>query len=145
VVHVVAPVQGLDASSRPPYASTPSMLTIHWFAERDPSASTSVEISLSNGQDPTVAVVAHQLVDNLGRLEQDVFVVRSFGGPGQKDTPVVPEADGLWNGPALQTVISRGQLVEWSCDAIGWTTEVIADSLAKLNLGSPLLVSVVRV
>lgn len=144
-VQVLMPVQGLDASSRPPYASVPSMLTIHWFAERDPSASTPVEISVNSGQDPTVSAVAQQLTDDLGQLDQDVFVIRSFRVTGQKDAPAAPFADGFWNGPPLHGVILRGELAEWSCDAVGWLAEVIADLLAQLSLRSPLLLTVARV
>lgn len=143
-VHLVIPVQGLDASSRPAYAPSPSMLTVHWFAERDPRASTSVEISLNSGEGPSVAAVARELVDIVGELDQDVFVVRSFDVSGQTDASAVPVADGFWNGPPMQGVVLRGELAEWSCDAIGWTIEVIADSLAQLKLASPLLATVVR-
>ncbi|MEP6528265.1 MAG: hypothetical protein ABJA86_14010 [Nocardioidaceae bacterium] len=144
-VQVLLPVQGLDASSRPPYAPVPSMLAVHWFAERDPSASIPVEITVNSGQDPTVAAVGHQLTDDLGQLDQDVFVVRSFAVTGQKDVPAAPLADAFWNGPPLHGVTLRGELAEWSCDAVGWCAEVLADLLAQLGLRSPLLLAVARV
>lgn len=52
---------------------------------------------------------------------------------------------GSWNGPALHGAVLRGKLAEWSCDAIGWLAEVLADSVAQLGVRSPLLLTVERV
>ncbi|MEU3404998.1 hypothetical protein ABZ766_13795 [Streptomyces sp. NPDC006670] len=37
-VQILLPVQGIDASARPPYTLVPSMRTSDWFGECDPRA-----------------------------------------------------------------------------------------------------------
>jgi hypothetical protein len=143
-VQVLLPVQGLDASSRPPYATVPSMGTIHWFAERDPRSRTPVEVSINSGRDPSIPAVAKQLTDRLGHLDQDVFVCGSHDVAGRDDVLPPPFPDSFWNGPPLHGVVLRGELAEWSCDAVGWLAEVVADSVAQLGVRSPLLLTVTR-
>jgi hypothetical protein len=75
-VQVLLPVEGLDAPSRPPYATVPSMRTVHWFAERDPQSRTPVEVRVNGGRDPSISAVAKQFAEHLGRLDPDVFVCR---------------------------------------------------------------------
>lgn len=144
-VQLLLPVQGLDASSRPPYAIVPSMGTVHWFAEGDPRVRTRVEVGISSGRDPSIPAVAKQLTDHLGHLEQNVFVCESHDVTGQ-DVPgtalTPPFDDSFWNGPALHGVVLRGELIEWSCDAVGWLAEVVADSAARLGVRAPLLLTV---
>jgi hypothetical protein len=143
-VQVLVPVQGLDASSRPPYATVPSMRTSQWFAERDPRSRTSVEVNVNSGRDPSVPAVAKQLTDHLGRLAQDVFTCRSHDVAGRDTVLPPPFDDSFWNGPPLYGVVLRGELAEWSCDAIGWLAEVVAESVAQLGVRSPLLLTVTR-
>ncbi|NEA62336.1 hypothetical protein [Streptomyces sp. SID12488] len=144
-VQILMPVDGLDASSRPPYATVLSMRTVDWFAERDPRARTLVEVGVSSGRDPSVLAVAKQLTDDLGCLGQDVFVCESHdvtGGGVTEPALAPPFHDSFWNGPAVHGVVLRGELAEWSCDAIGWLAEVVADSAARLGVRAPLLVTV---
>ncbi|GHE32677.1 hypothetical protein GCM10017673_39380 [Streptosporangium violaceochromogenes] len=141
-VQALLPVQGLDASSRPPYA--PSMSTAPWFVEHDPRSSTAVEITVSSGRDPSIPAVAERLADHLRRLEQDVFDFRSHDLAGPDAVLAPPFHDDFWNGPALHGLVLRGELTEWSCDAIGWVAEVVADSAALLGVRSPLLFTAAR-
>lgn len=143
-VQVLLPVQGLHPSSRPPYAPVPSMLTVPWFAERDPRSRTRVEVSINSGRNPSIPAVAKQLIDHLGHLDQDVFVCRSHDVAGRDAVLPPPFDDSFWNGPPLNGVVLRGELAEWSCDAVGWLAEVIADSVAQLDVRSPLLLTVTR-
>lgn len=143
-IQVLIPVQGLDASTRPPYAAVPSIRTIHWFAERDPRARTLVEVGVNSGRDPSIPAVVERLIDHLGHLDQDVFVYGSHDVTGRDDVLPPPFDDGFWNGPPLHGVVLRGELAEWSCDAVGWLAEVIADSAAHLGVRSPLLITVTR-
>jgi hypothetical protein len=143
-VQVLMPVQGLDAASRPPYATVPSMRTIHWFAERDPRSRTPVEVSINSGRAPSIPAVAKQLTDHLGHLDQDVFVCRAHDVTSRDDVLPPPFDDSFWNGPPLHGVVLRGELAEWSCDAVGWLAEVVADSVAQLGVRSPLLLTVTR-
>lgn len=143
-VQVLLPVQGLDPSSRPPYAPVPAMLTKEWFAESAPEASTPVEVNINSGRDPSIPAVAPQLTDHLARLDQDVFVCRSHDVVGREAVLRPPFDDSFWNGPPLHGVLLRGALAEWSCDAIGWLAEIVADSAAQLGVRSPLLLTVTR-
>ncbi|WP_229798368.1 hypothetical protein [Planomonospora parontospora] len=143
-VQVLLPVQGLGTASRPQYAPVPSMLSGGWFASCDPEAKTHVEVSISSGQDPSISAVAQQFSDHLDRLEQDVFVCRSFDIAGGGDCPPPPFDDSFWNGPPRHGVVLRGDLTEWSCDAIGWLAETIADLAARLDVRSPLLLAATR-
>ncbi|MGP3925954.1 hypothetical protein [Streptomyces sp. 8N616] len=143
-VQVLLPVQGLDPASRPPYAPVPSILTAHWFAERDPRSRTPVEVSINSGRDPAIPAVARQLTEHLGHLDQDVFVCESHDIAGRDDVPPPPFDDSLWNGPPRHGVVLRGELAQWSCDAVGWLAEVVADSAAQLGVHSPLLLTVTR-
>jgi hypothetical protein len=143
-VQVLLPVQGLDPSSRPPYAPVPAMRTKEWFAESAPEARTTVEVNINSGRDPSIPAAAQQLTDHLARLEQDVFVCRSRDVAGRDAVLPPPITDRSWNGPPLHGVVLHGELAEWSCDAIGWLAEVIADCAARLGVRSPLLLTVTR-
>ena len=143
-VQVLLPVQGLDPASRPPYAPVPAMRTVHWFAERDPRSRTPVEVNINSGRAPSIPAVAQQLTDHLGHLAQEVFVCRSHDVAGRDAVLPPPFDDRSWNGPALHGVVLHGELAEWSCDAIGWLAEVIADSATQLGVRSPLLLTVTR-
>lgn len=143
-VQVLIPVQGIDASSRPPYATVPSMLTARWFAECDPHSRTPVEVNVNSGRDQSIPAAAKALTGHLGHLDQDVFVCRSHDVADRDAVLPPPFDDSFWNGPPLHGVVLRGELVEWSCDAVGWLAEVIADSAAQLGVRSPLLLSVKR-
>lgn len=143
-IQVLLQVQGLDASIRPPYVAVPSMRTIHWFAGCDPRARTSVEVGINSGREPSIPAVAGRLADRLDRLDQDVFGHRSHDAIGRDDVLPPPIDDGFWGGPPLHGVVLRGDLAEWSCDAVGWLAEVIADSAAHLGVRSPLLITVRR-
>ncbi|MEH1014033.1 hypothetical protein V6U90_13100 [Micromonospora sp. CPCC 206060] len=143
-VQVLLPVQGLDPASRPPYAPIPAILTKQWFAEWAPEARTMVEFNINSGRDPSIPAAAQQLTDHLGRLMQDVFVCESHDVAGQEAILRPPFDDRSWNGPPLHGVVLRGELAEWSCDAIGWLAEIVADSTARLGVRSPLLLTVTR-
>jgi hypothetical protein len=143
-VQILMPVQGIDASTRPPYATVPSMQTIDWFAERDPRSRTPVEVGINSGRDPSIPALAQQLTDHLGHLDQDVFVCRSHEMAHRDAVLPPPFDDSFWNGPPLHGVVLGGELAEWSCDAVGWLAEVVADSVAQLGVRSPLLLTVTR-
>lgn len=143
-VQVLLPVQGLDASTRPPEALVASMQTIHWFHEWDNQSRVQVDVGVNSGRDPVLSAVASQFADRLDRLSQNVFVRTS-------DTVVTPEAvlaplfgDSFWNGPPLHGLTLQGELSEWSLDAIGWVGELIADISARLGIRSSLLLTVTR-
>ena len=144
-VQLLIPVQGIDVSSRPRYAPVPSMMTLYWFARSNPDSATQVEILLDSGQDPSVPAVASDLADTLNRLRQNVFVVRSVDDVGQQVELAALIDAHLWHGPRRYGATLRGELAEWSCGAIGWVAEVIADSLAQMGLQSPLLLGVKRI
>jgi hypothetical protein len=143
-VHLLLPVQRLDASTRPPEALVPSMQTIHWFRESNPRLRVLVEVSVTSGQDPVISAVARQFTDRLERLKQNVFVCKSsnVGSPEAVLTP--PFEDSFWNGPPQHGLTLQGELSEWTLDAIGWLGEVIADISARLGVRSPLLLTVAR-
>ncbi|TWE14171.1 hypothetical protein [Prauserella muralis] len=143
-VQILLPVQGLDPSSRPPYAAVPSMQTVDWFAACDLRSRTPVEVGINSGRDPSIPALAKQLTGHLGDLDQDVFVCSSHDIAGQDALVPPPFDDRLWNGPPRHGVVLRGQLAEWSCDAVGWLAEVVADSVAQLGFRSPLLFTVTR-
>jgi hypothetical protein len=143
-IQILVPVQGIDAASRPPYATVPSMQTIDWFAERDPRSRTPVEVGINSGRDPSIPGLATRLTDHLGHLDQDVFVGRSHEMADRDAVLPPPFDDSFWNGPPLHGVVLRGELAEWSCDAVGWLAEVVADSVAQLGVRSPLLITVTR-
>ncbi|WP_225833907.1 hypothetical protein [Streptomyces sp. NK08204] len=143
-VQVLLPVQGLDPAARPPYAPVPSMQTVHWFAERDPESRTAVEVAVSGGREPAVPALAPRLAERLRQLDQDVFVCGSHEAAGPQDLLAPPFDDSFWNGPGLHGVVLRGELVEWSCEAVGWLAETLADLVAGLGARSPLLLTVAR-
>lgn len=143
-IQILIPVQGLDASARPPYAAVPSILTIDWFAECAPEARTPVEVGINSGQDPSIPAAVERLTDRLGHLDQDVFGYQSHEVTSRDDVLPPPFDDSFWNGPPLHGVVLRGELADWSCDAVGWLAEVIADSAAHLGVRSPLLITITR-
>lgn len=143
-VQLLMPVHSLDPSARPPYATVPSMQTRHWFTERDPRTKTPVEVSINSGLDPLISAVAEQLSDRLGHLGQNVFVCSSPDVASRADVPPPPFEDSFWHGPPRHDMVLHGELVEWSCDAVGWLAEVVADLAAQLGVRSPLLLTVTR-
>ncbi|GAA3489001.1 hypothetical protein [Streptomyces cremeus] len=143
-VQILLPLQGLAPASRPRNALIPSMGTCDWFAERDPQAVASVMISINSGRDTAIPTVARQLTSRLGRLEQKVFLPSGSESADKDVTPSPPFAGEFRNGPPLHGLTLRGELAEWSCDAVGWLAATIADSAAQLGVRTPLLLSVVR-
>jgi hypothetical protein len=143
-VQILLPVQGLDASARPPSAIVPSMQTTDWFGEHDPRSRASVKIRIDSGRDPSIPAVAPQLTRRLGHLDQDVFVGGADELAPLDSVPAPPFDDSFWNGPPLHGMTLSGELAEWSCDAIGWLAETVADSAAHLGIRSPLLLTVTR-
>ncbi|MFI6409138.1 hypothetical protein [Streptomyces sp. NPDC050548] len=137
-VQVLLPVQAIDTASRPAYARVPSLLTVEWFADRTPQARTPVRVAVGGG------VELSSLAGRLGELDQDVFTCRSHTGAAPDDLPPPPFDDTFWDGPALETVVLRGELAEWSCDAVGWLGEVVADCAAAAGGRTPLLFTVAR-
>ncbi|MEU3749795.1 MULTISPECIES: hypothetical protein [Streptomyces] len=143
-VQVLLPVQGIDASSRPPSAIVPSLQSIDWFGERDPRSRTSVRIRIDSGRAPSIPSVAQQLARHLGRLDQDVFVCGADDLADPDNVPAPLFDDSFWNGPPLHGRTLPGELAEWSCDAVGWLAEAVADSAAHLGVHTPLLLTVTR-
>jgi hypothetical protein len=143
-VQLLLPVQGLDPSSRPAYAPVPSVGTAGWFAERAPHSRTAVTVDISSGSDLAHPAVAQDLAEQLGRLAQGVFTVERLTPARGEGVLRPPFDDGTWNGPDLHGAQLVGQLVEWSCDAIGWLGETVADVVAALGLRSPVLLTVMR-
>ncbi|WP_329256255.1 hypothetical protein OG223_32680 [Streptomyces sp. NBC_01478] len=141
-VQVLLPVQGIDPGTRPPYAAVPSLLTTEWFGERDPAARTPVDVRVNSGRDPVIPAVARQLAQDLRDLNQDVFTCgdHDVAAPGDVLPPLFH--DSFWNGPPLHGMTLRGDLAEWSCDAIGWLAATVADCAARLGVRSPLLLTV---
>lgn len=137
-VQLLLPVQGIDPASRPAYASVPALQSVHWFGERDPGALTPVTVTLGSGRE--LLDVARQVA----RLDQDVFVHRSQATTAPDDLLSPPFDDSFWGGPALHHTVLRGELVEWSCDAVGWLGEVVADCAARAGVRAPLLLTVSR-
>jgi hypothetical protein len=125
-VELLLPLQGLTRVSRPRNALVPSMETCDWFGERGPQSRTPVKVTIDSGPGPSAAAVVQRLGIELGDLEQDVF------------HPHKSERDDR-AGPTL-----RGELAEWSCDAIGWLAATIADSAAHLGVHTPLRITVAR-
>ncbi|MEU8095561.1 hypothetical protein [Streptomyces rubiginosohelvolus] len=143
-VQVLLPVQGVDASTRPAYAVVPSMQTPDWFGERDPRSRASVRIRIDSGRTPSVPAIASQLTRYLSRLEQDVFVGGADEQIALDSFPAPPFDDRFWDGPPTHGIALSGELAEWSCDAIGWLAETVADSAAHLGIQSSLLFTVAR-
>ena len=143
-VQVLAPVQGLDPAVRPAWAPVPSVQAVEWFAERPPGAAVAVEVELNSGQDPSLPAVAEELVASLRGLRQDVFVLRDSRVPAPGAVLAPPFDDGFWHGPPRHRVALSGDLAEWTCDAIGWLIEVVAELAARHGVRTPLLVTVRR-
>jgi hypothetical protein len=122
-VQVLLPVQGIDPAARPACAVVPSILTADWFGARDPAARTPVDVRIGSGRDPVIPAVGRQLAQDLRDLEQDVFTCGD---------------DGL----AVHGMTLRGELAEWSCDAVGWLAATVADCAARLGVRSPLPLTV---
>ncbi|KPI01165.1 hypothetical protein OK074_5575 [Actinobacteria bacterium OK074] len=120
------------------------METCAWSGERAPGARTTVKVGTNSGRAPSIPTVAHQLTGRLGRLEQEVFRQDGSGSTDEDAALPPPFADGFWNGPPLHGMTLRGELAEWSCDAVGPLATTIADSAAHLGVRTPLLLSVVR-
>ncbi|NEB38905.1 hypothetical protein [Streptomyces sp. SID14515] len=143
-VQVLLPVQGVDASTRPAYAVVPSMQTPDWFGACDPRSRASVRIRIDSGRTPSVPAVASQLTRNLSRLDQGVFVGAADQRIPLDSFPTPPFDDRFWGGPPMHGIVLSGELAEWSCDAVGWLAETVADSAAHLGIRSPLLFTVAR-
>lgn len=143
-VQVLLPVGGLDSSARPRYATVPSMLGADWFGTCARDSRTPVEVTISSGRNASLPMMPQRITEALGRLEQDVFL-RTGNGPASRNTDVpAPFDDSFWGGPPEHGVVWRGELAEWSCDAIGWLAEVAADLAAGLGVRSPLLFTAQR-
>ncbi|MGW6392542.1 hypothetical protein ACWFR1_18990 [Streptomyces sp. NPDC055103] len=143
-VQVLLPVQGIEASARPPYAMVPSMRTPDWFGECDPGARVSVKVRIDGGLDPSIPAVATRLARRVVPPDQNVFTggLDEVVPPGSFPPP--PFDDRFWNGPPLHGMTLSGELAEWSCDAVGWLAATVADSAAHIGIRTPVLFTVAR-
>ncbi|WP_416975406.1 hypothetical protein [Streptomyces sp. 4F14] len=137
-VQLLLPVGAIDVASRPAYAPVPSMLTREWFRAGDPTVRTPVEVTVGSGRDEVIG----ELPRHLAGLEQDVFTLRSYSPGGTSPEP--PFDDTFWSGPPRHTLTLRGDLADWSYDAVGWLGETLAETAARLGARAPLLVTVTR-
>ncbi|AZM93967.1 hypothetical protein D1J60_35700 (plasmid) [Streptomyces sp. W1SF4] len=144
-VQILLPVQGIEASARPPYAWVPSMRTSDWFGERNPRARVPVKVRIDGGVDPSIPVVAPQLARHVVAAEQKMFAGEIDEALPLGEFPAPPFEDGFWNGPPLHGMTLSGELAEWSCDAVGWLAATVADSAAHLGIHTPVLFTVLRV
>jgi hypothetical protein len=143
-IQILLPVQGINTDARPPYAPVPATREAPWFAGGDPNARRPVQVSINSGLDPIVPAVAQQLTDQLAGLHQGMLANLSLAVAARQAVPVPPFDDSFWNGPPVHGVVLHGDLVEWSCDVVGWLGALVADSAARLGVRSPLLFTVKR-
>ncbi|MGW2671093.1 hypothetical protein ACWC5F_23930 [Streptomyces sp. NPDC001272] len=143
-VQVLLPVQGIDASARPPYALVPSMRTPDWFGECDPRAGVPVKVRIDGGLDPSIPAVAPQFARRVTPPDQTVFAGGIDEALPLGDFPAPPFDDRFWNGPPLHGMTLSGELAEWSCDAVGWLAATVADAAAHIGIRTPVLFTVVR-
>ncbi|GGR13616.1 hypothetical protein [Streptomyces roseolus] len=143
-VQVLLPVQGIDASARPPYAPAPSMRTPDWFGECDPRARVSVKVRIDGGLDPSIPPVATRFAHRIVPPDQNVFTGGLDEAVPPGGFPPPPFDDRFWNGPPRHGMTLSGELAEWSCDAVGWLAATVADSAAHLGIRTPVLFTVAR-
>jgi hypothetical protein len=143
-VQLLLPVGGIDASARPPEARIPSLLTIHWFRESDARSRVGVEVHVNLGQDPSIAAVTRSYTEGLDRLPRDVFACKSVITGTPHGIPTPPLDESAWGGPPLFGLTLQGELSEWTVDAIGWLSEVLADIAADAGIRRSLLLTVRR-
>ncbi|MER7892721.1 hypothetical protein ABTX15_23155 [Micromonospora sp. NPDC094482] len=144
-VQMLLPVQGLDPSSRPPYAPIPSLRTAGWFTGGDPGSRTPVRVTLDSGQAASIPSAAPQMREQMSRLDQDVFGCESLSLIDHDPLTVRPPFDdALWNGPSRHRATFHGTLAEWSLDALGWLGGFLADLSARHGVSTPLLVTASR-
>lgn len=142
-VHVLLPVQGLDPSARPANAPVPSLRTRGWFGGGAAHAVTA-EVRVSGRSDMGSGITAAQLADDVGALDQSVFVPDVAGVTGAAAAIRPPFDDSFRGGPPTYGATLHGRMAEWSCDAVGWVGETLADLLARRGARSPVLLTVVR-
>ncbi|NHD16026.1 hypothetical protein G9447_00790 [Actinopolyspora sp. BKK1] len=144
-VQILLPVHGLDVSSRPAYAPIPSLLTAEWFGDSDPQSRTPVRVTLDSGQASSLSSAAPHLQEQIGRLDQDVFVCESLS-PAEHDPLAIqpPFEDSFWNGPPLHRATFHGTLAEWSLDALGWLGGFLTELSAQHGVTTPLLLTASR-
>lgn len=70
------------------------------------------------------------------------FQVEAGPVTAERPLPVQPFRDSFWTGPPLHGTALRGELAEWSCDAVGWPAVAVADCAVRLGARSPLLFTV---
>ncbi|MGN9846464.1 hypothetical protein ACTMTI_50990 [Nonomuraea sp. H19] len=140
-VQVLLPVQSLHPPSRPD--SVMNLLQdTGWFADRDPRARTRVRVTLDSGQDPAIGSAATTMVSWLREFQQEIFSLDSIT-PAERNEPALGPAitDELWRGPAHHRVTLRGDLAEWSLDALGWLSAFLADVASHAGVATPLLLT----
>lgn len=116
-----------------------------WFADSDPEARTRVRVTVDGGQDPAIRSAAPLMLAQLRELQQDVFSFTSCS-PNDDDAVIIPPAfiNELWTGPPRHRATFLGALAEWSLDALGWLTALLAEVAADHGTGSPLLMTAAR-
>lgn len=63
--------------------------------------------------------------------------------PADRDEPALGLAiiDELWHGPAHHRLTLRGDLAEWSLDALGRLSAFLADAASRSGAATPLLLT----
>lgn len=115
-----------------------------WFVEGNPHARTEVQVTLDSGQDSSIHSAAPEVFRWIREIRQDVFSCESFSLAHDDAVVVEPSIDGLWLGPGCHRATFRGNLAEWSLDALGWLTAFLADASSRYGVTTPVMLTATR-
>ena len=140
-VQLLMPVQKLHQQRGKGFI--PALQNYSWFIATDPSARTEVRVTLDSGEDPSIPIVASEMLALIQSFDQQVLVCDSL----IDHDPLAPEfplGDQFWANPSLHKAVISGTIAEWSVDALGWLAAFLSDVAADLGVSTPLLLTATR-
>jgi hypothetical protein len=146
---ILLPAQNLEASAGTPSRAGAVGTLVQdsgWFVDGDPRRRTPVRVTVDGGQDQSVRLAAHEMLQWIRTIQQVVFSCDSLSMEDEDDydqmlrEPAV--IDELWLGPAQHRVTFHGVLAEWSLDALGWLAAFLAEVSSLHGVSTPLLLTI---
>ncbi len=115
---------------------------MYWFLSSEPRLTTDIRMTLDGGSSAQIQAVAPSMLEWMAGA-QNVVALESVLPADEDLDPLDPRFEGdTWPGPAKHRVTMRGTLTEWSLDALGWLTSLVAAAASYHGVSTPWMLTV---
>ena len=121
------------------------LYALNWFADCDPRRRAPVRITLDGGPDPRIRAAAPAILHWVQEVRQEVFLVDSLSLADDDHLVLRPiPFEDTTSDAVHHRVTFRGNLAEWSLDALGWQAAFLAEGTARQGVSTQLMLTADR-